>query len=91
MIPRGNVAGKLDGAWRVVPRSQGTLIRSHTDSFFTSRAQVQKAIWRQINLGLKTKIDWVLQDMRKRMSLRRDSSAVEYCAELILWTSRTGD
>ena len=50
------VTGKL--GWRLAGGSlqPGTPISSHTDSFFTLRAQVQTANWRQINLGLKRKL-----------------------------------
>src|SRR5271155_3341816 len=69
------VTGKLDGAWQVVPCSQGTLIRSHTDNFFTSRAQVQTANWRQkINLRKKRKLIGCYKTCASKNALRRNSS-----------------
>ena len=39
----------------------------------------------------QTKIDWVLQDMSSKYVLKKKLKCSRYCAELILWTSRTGD
>jgi hypothetical protein len=63
VIPRGIAAGKLDGAWQVVPCSQGTLNSSHTDSFFSIASAGANSNLAPKKVRTQTKIDWVLQDI----------------------------
>jgi hypothetical protein len=82
----------LDGAWRVGLPAAGRSVCA-PGFFLPGPAGTRPAIWRQsswpgaffFTTRPQNEIDWVLQGSLEEHPLQKN------CAELILWTSQTGD
>jgi hypothetical protein len=88
------VTGKLEGAWRVVARSLPRRLRFHPDGFSRDRRNADCNLAPK-TLHFKAGIAFDLQNSATKLigvtRLVLEEHPLHYCAELILWTSRTGD